>query len=178
LLVNVMAPMLSRGATFVIGRRSASSLPRAVHLAHSPLRPLGYWPGSALSWRNLVQSLPRGPAPDDPFEQLTGGCRRPIIVAMQTPNEPRRALRLDAYPDYEEAFEELEQDGWLWVREELSHSWREARLEASLAYSHWCRIRDRTAYSIYRAAQDRADAAQDELSRRHAAEQASEAVAR
>jgi hypothetical protein len=54
LLVNVMAPMLSRGATFVIGRRSASSLPRAVHLAHSPLRPLGYWPGSALSWRKIV----------------------------------------------------------------------------------------------------------------------------
>jgi hypothetical protein len=100
---------------------------------------------------------------------------------MQTPNRRRRALRLDeldAYPDYEEAFEELEQDGWLWVCEELRLGWRAARLEASLAYSHWCRMRDHTAYSIYRAAQDRADAAQDALSLRHAAERASEALAR
>jgi hypothetical protein len=51
-------------------------------------------------------------------------------------------------------------------------------LEASLAYSHWCRMRDRTAYSIYRAAQDRADAAQDELRLRHAGGDASEALAR
>jgi hypothetical protein len=65
-------------------------------------------------------------------------------------------------------FDELEQGG-LWVREEHTFAWREARLEASLAYSHWCRMRDRTAYSIYRAAQDRADAAQDALSLRHGA---------
>src|SRR5258707_8708766 len=97
---------------------------------------------------------------------------------MQTPNGRRRALRLDAYPNYEEAFEDLEEGGSLWVSEELRLGWREARLEASLAHSHWCRVRDRTAYSIYRAAQDRADAAQDALSLRHAAERASEALAR
>jgi hypothetical protein len=97
---------------------------------------------------------------------------------METPNGRLSALRLDAYPDYAEEFEELEQNGWLWVREEHTLAWREALLEASLAYSHWCRMRDRTAYSIYRAAQDRADAAQDALRLRHAAERASEAVAR
>jgi hypothetical protein len=102
----------------------------------------------------------------------------PIIVTMQTPNRRCRALRLDAHPAYEEALEELEQGGWLWVCEAVRLAWRDARMEASLAYSHWCRMRDRTAYSIYRAAQDRADAAQDALSLRHAAERASEAVAR
>jgi hypothetical protein len=97
---------------------------------------------------------------------------------MRIPNRRRRALRQDAHPEYEDVFERLEQSGWLWVREEVRLAWREARLEASLAYSHWCRMRDRTTYSIYRAAQDRADAAQDALSLRHAAERASEAFAR
>jgi hypothetical protein len=87
-----------------------------------------------------------------------------------------RPLRLGACPDYEPAFEELDEGGWLWVLEELSFVWREAQFEASLAYSHWHRMRDRTSYSIYRAAQDRADAAQDALSIRHAAEHTGEAV--
>jgi hypothetical protein len=99
---------------------------------------------------------------------------RAIIVTMWTPKGRRRVielrpLRLDAYPDYGEAFEEMEQGGWLWVREKLRLAWLEARSEASLAYKHWCSMRDHTAYSIYRAAQDRADAAQDALSLRHAA---------
>jgi hypothetical protein len=50
------------------------------------------------------------------------------------------------------------------VLEELTFSWRRAQVEASLAYCHWRRSRDRTAYAIYLAAQDRADAAQDALS--------------
>jgi hypothetical protein len=107
---------------------------------------------------------------------------RRIIVAMQRPNERQgvvelRPLRLDAYPDYGEEFEDLEEGGWLWVREEHTFAWEEARLEASRAYAHWCRMRDASAFSIYRAAQDRADAAQDALSLRHAAERASEALA-
>jgi hypothetical protein len=86
-----------------------------------------------------------------------------------TPSEGRKAvelqpLRLDAYLGYEEAFEDLDERGWLWVLEELSFAWREAQAEATLAYRYWCRMRDRTSYSIYRAAQDRADAAQDALS--------------
>jgi hypothetical protein len=108
---------------------------------------------------------------------------RAIIVAMETPNERRKAVelqpyRLDAHPSYEEAFEELEEGGWLWLREELGLSWQEARFEASLAYGHWCRTRDGTAYSIYRAAQDRADAAQDALRLHHAAEHARDGLAR
>ena len=61
-------------------------------------------------------------------------------------------------------------DGSLWVLEELSYIWRDAQREASLAYCQWRRVRDRAAYASYRAAQDRADAAQDALSERHAAE--------
>jgi len=52
----------------------------------------------------------------------------------------------------------------MWVLEELTFAWRDAQVEASLAYCHWRRMGDRTAYAIYRAAQDRADAAQDALS--------------
>lgn len=51
----------------------------------------------------------------------------------------------------------------------LNVAWREAQADASLAYCHWRRSRDRTAYAIYRAAQDRADSAQDAVSDQHAA---------
>jgi hypothetical protein len=56
--------------------------------------------------------------------------------------------------------------------DELAFTWREAQKEAVSAYCHWRRIRDRTTYAIYRAAQDRADAAQDALSDRWRAAQA------
>jgi hypothetical protein len=102
-----------------------------------------------------------------------------MIVTMQTPNERESAeLRLGPYPGYEEVFEELEQEGWLWLRKDDTFAWQDARWEASLAYSHWCQMRDEAAYSAYRAAQDRADAAQDALSLRHAAERATHAEER
>jgi hypothetical protein len=41
--------------------------------------------------------------------------------------------------------------------------WSAARAEANLAYEAWCRNPGRDSYSIYRAAEDRADAAQDAL---------------
>jgi hypothetical protein len=102
---------------------------------------------------------------------------------MQRPNELQRVvelrpLRLDAYPDYGEEFEDLEEGGWLWVREENTFAWEEARLVESLAFCHWCRMRDASAYSIDRAAPDRADAAQDALILGHPAERASEALER
>jgi hypothetical protein len=40
---------------------------------------------------------------------------------------------------------------------------REAQAEAQLAYEAWCRVPGRDGHAVYRAAQDRADAAQDEL---------------
>jgi hypothetical protein len=50
--------------------------------------------------------------------------------------------------------------------EELSFVRREAQAEANAAYEHW-RLQPRSSegYAVYRAAQDRADAAQDELAR-------------
>jgi hypothetical protein len=74
-------------------------------------------------------------------------------------------------------FEELEHGQWLWMRQELRSAWQEAVLDASIAYSHWRRTRDGSAYSVYRAAQDRADAAQEALSLRYAAERAGDALA-
>jgi hypothetical protein len=47
--------------------------------------------------------------------------------------------------------------------EELSFVRREAQAEADLAYEDWRFVRSRDAYAVYRAAQDRADAAQDDL---------------
>jgi hypothetical protein len=56
--------------------------------------------------------------------------------------------------------------------EGLSVSWRRTQAEADLAYEHWTRELTDEAYAIYRATQDRADAAQD-----HLAERASRAAA-
>jgi hypothetical protein len=61
-----------------------------------------------------------------------------------------------------------------WILEELTFTRREAQMEAVNAYHHWRRARDRVAYGIYRAAQDRADAAQDALSDRWWAERAAD----
>jgi hypothetical protein len=47
--------------------------------------------------------------------------------------------------------------------EEFSFVRREAQAEADLAYDHWRSQPSRNAYAVYRAAQDRADAAQDDL---------------
>jgi hypothetical protein len=41
--------------------------------------------------------------------------------------------------------------------------WSAARAEANLAYDAWCRIPGRESYAVYRAAEDRADAAEDAL---------------
>jgi hypothetical protein len=52
---------------------------------------------------------------------------------------------------------------WDWLYLELADSWRAAQNEAARAYYHWFETSDRTAFAVYRAAQDRADAAQDAL---------------
>jgi hypothetical protein len=43
--------------------------------------------------------------------------------------------------------------------------WSAARAEANLAYEAWCRDAGRDAYAVYRAAEDRADAAEQALAR-------------
>jgi hypothetical protein len=45
-------------------------------------------------------------------------------------------------------------------------AWRDAKAAAALAYEAWCREPGASPYAVYRAAQDRADAAQDALARR------------
>lgn len=50
-----------------------------------------------------------------------------------------------------------------WLRDELVDVWEAARIEARLAYAQWSEERTADAYAVYRAAQDRADAAQDGL---------------
>jgi len=46
---------------------------------------------------------------------------------------------------------------------ELHAAWHAARREAGAAYEAWCCRGGREAYLVYRAAADRADAAQDTL---------------
>ena len=45
----------------------------------------------------------------------------------------------------------------------LFAAWSAARAEANLAYDEWALTKSRLAYSVYRAAEDRADAAEDAL---------------
>jgi hypothetical protein len=50
-----------------------------------------------------------------------------------------------------------------WRRDELALSWRAAQDEAVAHYREWCESPGPVAYARYRAAQDRADQAQDVL---------------
>jgi hypothetical protein len=45
-------------------------------------------------------------------------------------------------------------------RDELFVLWSAARAEANMAYDAWCEAPGRIAYAVYRAAEDRADAAE------------------
>ena len=51
------------------------------------------------------------------------------------------------------------------VRAELFVLWSAARAEANIAYDAWCCEAGLDAYAVYRAAEDRADAAELALSR-------------
>jgi hypothetical protein len=51
----------------------------------------------------------------------------------------------------------------LQVRDALFAEWSAARAEANLAYDAWCERPGVEAYSVYRAAEDRADAAEHAL---------------
>jgi len=46
---------------------------------------------------------------------------------------------------------------------ELFAVWSAARAEANVAYSAWCEVPGSDAYAVYRAAEDRADAAERAL---------------
>ena len=50
-------------------------------------------------------------------------------------------------------------------RDELFVLWSAARAEANMAYDAWCDAPGRMTYAVYRAAEDRADAAEVALSR-------------
>jgi hypothetical protein len=50
-----------------------------------------------------------------------------------------------------------------WLGEELRHAWRAAHEEAVCAYRAWHATGGEETYAVYRAAQDRADVAQDAL---------------
>ena len=52
---------------------------------------------------------------------------------------------------------------WAWVRDELAFAWRSAQDEALSAYRAWSESPGPAAYAVYRAAQDRADQAQNAL---------------
>jgi hypothetical protein len=50
---------------------------------------------------------------------------------------------------------------------EVTLAWREAHGRARQAYEQWCRSPGEATYAQYRAAQDQADSAQDELHAHH-----------
>jgi hypothetical protein len=51
------------------------------------------------------------------------------------------------------------------LHDELFTVWSAARAEANLAYQAWCDAPGSDAYAVYRAAEDRADAAEHSLTR-------------
>jgi hypothetical protein len=51
-------------------------------------------------------------------------------------------------------------------RDELFVLWSAARAEANMAYDAWCDAPGRMTYAVFRAAEDRADAAEVALSER------------
>ena len=57
----------------------------------------------------------------------------------------------------------LAEEDALWFRDEVAFAWRIAQDEAVFAYQAWDESPGRTAYAVYRAAQDRADQAQQVL---------------
>jgi hypothetical protein len=72
---------------------------------------------------------------------------------------------LDAIPDTGEIVIALlpRQD----AVDELLEAWRAARAEANWALERWRVAGGRAAFSVWRAAEDRADAAEDALAARH-----------
>lgn len=50
------------------------------------------------------------------------------------------------------------------AHDELFVLWSAARAEANIAYDAWCAVPGRNSYAVYRAAEDRADAAEIALS--------------
>jgi hypothetical protein len=54
----------------------------------------------------------------------------------------------------------------LWFRDELAFAWRAAQDEAVAAYEAWRESPGTMEHAVYRAAQDRADQAQDVLAER------------
>ena len=71
---------------------------------------------------------------------------------------------LDAIPDTGELVMRLQVR--LAEADVMLEAWREARDEADAALAHWASVRTAEAYSVFRAAEDRADAAQDALAAR------------
>jgi hypothetical protein len=51
------------------------------------------------------------------------------------------------------------------LRDELFVIWSAARADANLAYDAWCARPGADSYAVYRAAEDRADAAESALQR-------------
>ena len=49
------------------------------------------------------------------------------------------------------------------IHDEHFTIWSAARAEANLAYTAWCEAKGTEAYAVYRAAEDRADAAEAQL---------------
>ena len=54
-----------------------------------------------------------------------------------------------------------------WLRDELSDAWWAAQAEARAAYDYWRELPGADGYAVYRAAQDRADEAQNALWQQH-----------
>jgi hypothetical protein len=77
-----------------------------------------------------------------------------IEMNERTPNSDAPAINVLAL---------AEEADRAWFRDELAFAWRVAEDEAAAAYRAWCAAPGAAGYAVYRAAQDRADQAQDTM---------------
>jgi hypothetical protein len=87
-----------------------------------------------------------------------------LLTILLDGREPTRELLLDSGTPL------------CWAVAELVSVWREAQAQARLAYEGWRTCPGREAYAVYRAAQDRADAAQVALTAKSARPEAAGAA--
>jgi hypothetical protein len=88
-------------------------------------------------------------------ERTSVGVRERMAKELSLPNDGAGSVDAGRLGDGERTA--------AWVFSELEYVRREAQVEAELAYEAWCQLPGGDGYAVYRAAQDRADAAQDQL---------------
>ena len=98
------------------------------------------------------------------WERLTVGTVKSMLRGSESSDLARRSATDLRAAQIEDAWDrDLTADQSLRETDELFAMWGAARAEANTAFDVWCDLRGPRAYVAYRAAEDRADAAETAL---------------